>query len=233
VEDQYYPRSHVPSGAVITNAEELLRFASMHLEDGRFEGQQLLSPGSARSMRQPQIESGDFADFWGIGWDIRDIAGVRLFGHSGSTNGYQSQLTLSPEYGFALCIWTNSGRGSLAINPIEEWVLERELGLVKPTPETVELPVAQLERVTGRYVNPRGEVHVLAKDSALRARMWSRDDNDDEMTELPEAVAEALSPDRFAVLEGIFKGEVMNFFPRGAERPTFLRRHGRLFERVE
>jgi CubicO group peptidase (beta-lactamase class C family) len=231
VSDQSYPRNNNPSGAVITNAEELLRFAELHLYDGSFRGRQLLSVQSARSMREPQIESGDFADHWGIGWDIRQFGNGTLYGHGGSTNGFQSQLTILPDKKFALCIWANSGRGRQAIRPIEEWILQQEFGLVRTNPEPVELRVAQFERVSGRYNNPLGEVDISVENGALRVRMRSLREGSDEMVELPDAIARPLSPDRFMVLDGIYKGEVLNFFPRGAERPAFLRRHGRLFDR--
>jgi CubicO group peptidase (beta-lactamase class C family) len=231
VGDQSYPRNNNPSGAVITNAEELLRFAELHLYDGSFRGRQLLSVQSARLMREPQIESGDFADHWGIGWEIREFGGTRLYGHGGSTNGYQSQLTILPEERFALCIWTNSGRGRQAIRPIEAWILQKEFGLVREHPELVELPAEDLQRVSGRYTNPLGDVEICVENGALRVRARSFREGSDEMVALPDAVAQPLTPDRYVTLDGIYKGEALNFFPRGAERPTFLRRHGRLFDR--
>lgn len=228
---QHYPRNNNPSGAVLTNVEELLRFAAMHMNGGMFEGRQLISLESARAMREAQIESGDFADHWGIGWEIRDFGGTRLYGHGGSTCGFQSQLTTCPEKQFALCIWTNSGQGRLAINPIEAWILERELGLVKPAPETVELPDADLERLGGHYTQPLAIVDVEVADGGLLLKGRSVRSAFDQEIELPETRAMPISRDRFAVLDGPFQGEVINFFPRGADTPTFLRRHGRLFER--
>jgi CubicO group peptidase (beta-lactamase class C family) len=232
VASQHYPRNNNPSGAVLTNAEELLRFAALHMNDGVFDGQRLISRENALAMRQEQIESGDFADHWGIGWDIRDYGDVRLYGHGGSTCGFQSQLTIYPEKNFAVCIWTNSGRGRLAINPIEAWILEQEFGLVKPEPETVELSDADLEHLAGMYQQPLGEVEIAVQDGALNLRMWSIDPQEDQRIELPETTAQPITRDRFAVVDGPYKGEVLNFFPRGVEKPTFLRRHGRLFDRV-
>jgi CubicO group peptidase (beta-lactamase class C family) len=232
VASQHYPRNNNPSGAVLTNAEGLLRFAAMHMNNGEFGGRQLLEPESAQAMREIQIEAGDFAEYWGIGWDIRDYGEVRLYGHGGSTCGFQSQLTIYPEQNFAVCIWTNSGRGSLAINPIEAWILEHELGLLEPEPETVSLSDEDIEHLAGTYQQPLGEVEVSVQDGSLRLRMWSIDPDEDQRIELPERTAQPISRERFAVVDGPFKGEIVNFFPRGAEKPTFLRRHGRLFDRV-
>jgi CubicO group peptidase (beta-lactamase class C family) len=227
VADQHYPRNYNPSGAVVTNVEELFRFAAMHMNDGAFDGEQIISGRSARAMREVQTVWGDHAECWGIGWSIREFPGKMLYGHGGSTCGFQSQLTIAPDRNFALCIWTNSGRGSLAISPIEEWILERELGLVEPDPEIVDRPGEDLQRLAGRYMSPRGEIKVDVQDGSLRLAMTSVDPESDTKTELPEAVARPVSRDRFIVLEGPFKGEVINFFPHGVETPTFLRRHAR------
>jgi CubicO group peptidase (beta-lactamase class C family) len=231
VADQHYPRNNNPSGAVVTNVEELFRFAAMHMNDGAFDGEQIISAWSARAMREVQTVCGDHADYWGIGWSIREFPGKTLYGHGGSSCGFQSQLTIDPEERFALCIWTNSGQGRLAIDPIEEWILERELGLVKPDPEVIDLSGEDLQRLAGRYISPLGEVTVDVQDGSLRLAVKSVEPENDTTIELPKRVAQPVSRDRFVVLDGPFKGEVINFFPRGVETPTFLRRHGRLFDR--
>lgn len=228
---QHYPRNNNPSGAILTNAKELLRFAAMHMNDGLYAGRQLISPSSASAMREPQIESGDFADYWGIGWDIREYGKARLYGHGGSTNGFQSQLTISPEHQFAICIWANSGQGRLAINPIEAFILEQELGLRKPVPATTTLSPDALARVTARYVQPQGEIEVEVQEGGLILRATSINSEDDSRSTLPETTVKPLSGDRFIVLDGAYQGEIISFFPWGSTTPAFLRRHGRLFRR--
>jgi CubicO group peptidase (beta-lactamase class C family) len=231
VANQHYPRNNNPSGAVITNAEELLRFAAMHMNDGSYAGRQLISPSSARAMREIQIESGDFADHWGIGWDIRNYGKATLFGHGGSTSGFQSQLTIYPEQNFAVCIWTNSGHGRLAINPIEDWILEHEFGLQKQSPATIDLPGEELSRLAGSYRQPLGEIEVQVEDNGLRLSSVSVNPDDGTRTQMPETTVKPVSSDRFIVLDGPHAGEIVNFFPRETEEPVFLRRHGRLFRR--
>lgn len=231
VANQHYPRNNNPSGAVLTNAGELLLFAAMHIGDGSDGGRQLLKPESARGMREGQIESGDFADEWGIGWDIRDYGDVRLYGHGGSTNGFQSQLTIYPERQFALCIWTNSGHGRLAINPIEAWIIEQEFGLTKREPETTRLGDADLQRLAGTWRQPLGEIRIEIENGGLRLHPRGPASDAGGWVDFPEATARPVDRDRFLINSGPGQGEVLNFFPRDAETPTFLRRHGRLFER--
>jgi CubicO group peptidase (beta-lactamase class C family) len=229
---QHFARNNNPSGAILTNAEELLRFAALHLNDGVFKGRRLISAESAQAMRQPQVESGDFADYWGIGWNIVDYNNSTVYGHGGSTCGFQSQLTIYPEAKFALCIWTNSGQGRLAINPIEAWILEQELGLKKSRLQSIELSDNELQRLVGHYTQPMAVLDVEVAEGGLVLNGRSKSIQFDQEIELPETRAMPIDRDRFAVLDGPFAGEIINFFPRGSETPTFLRRHGRLFERV-
>jgi CubicO group peptidase (beta-lactamase class C family) len=233
VADQHYARNNNPSGAIFTNADELLRFAAMHMNDGVLDGRRLLSPESARAMREAQVDLGDMATQWGLGWNLRRFDSKSLVGHSGTTCGFQSQLTLSPEDNVAFVIWTNSYQGRLAINPIEKWILKQELGLEEPTPAPVQLPSAQLERLAGRYSTKTGEINVSAVDDALQLAMSMSYSEVEEPVEYPTTTFVPLNEELFVVLEGPFTGERIRFFDRGTDSPVFLRRHGRMFDRAD
>ena len=92
----------------------------------------MLSAAAAQAMRTPQIKAANFADQWGIGWDIRDFGGTRVISHGGSINGFQTHLTLVPAQGVAIAILTNSARGSAAVRNIEPAALEQVCGLRAP-----------------------------------------------------------------------------------------------------
>ena len=154
VAPQGYPRNRLPAGGVVTNAPELLRFAALHLGDGAVDGTRVLSAEAARAMRTPQIKAANFADQWGIGWDIRDFGGTQVISHGGSINGFQTHLTLVPEQGVAIAILTNSARGSAAVRNIEPAALEQVCGLRAPERPRVTLSDAESARYAGRYEQP-------------------------------------------------------------------------------
>ena len=78
-----YPRARRPSGRLVSNVRDLLRFG----------GRLLADPGSAR-LRVPlgQPTSG----VYGLGLGGERVGGVEVWGHSGSYGGFQSSFRLSP-----------------------------------------------------------------------------------------------------------------------------------------
>jgi CubicO group peptidase (beta-lactamase class C family) len=121
-------RSQGPCGGTLTcRAADLLGFARMHLNDGRGpDGRQVLSAGSARLMRQPQVDVIDpllLAEAWGLGWEVNRTADPVVVGHGGDTEGQHAQLYLVPDTGVAVCLLDNGEDG-----PLREELLGELLG---------------------------------------------------------------------------------------------------------
>ena len=231
---QGYPRNRLPAGGVIANAPDLLRFAAFHLGDGTAGAQRLLPAASLRAMREPQIDAGNFADAWGIGWDIRTIDGARVIAHGGSINGFQTQLTLVPEQGVAVAILTNSGRGSAAIRGIEAAALAECCGLRASPPARVALPDAELARFAGRYTQPLLEFVVTVDSGALRVA-WTANDPVVGTLAMPPLTLAPLGGWAFVVTGGEQEGSRVEFIPtvdRDGEAVRFIRVGGRLADKV-
>jgi CubicO group peptidase (beta-lactamase class C family) len=97
-------------GTLAMRAADLLTFAKMHLRDGDgSDGARVLSPQSARLMREPQVTMVDpvMGQAWGLGWEIGRVDEPVIVGHGGNTNGQMAQLFLVPERGVAICVLTN------------------------------------------------------------------------------------------------------------------------------
>jgi CubicO group peptidase (beta-lactamase class C family) len=94
-----------PTGGMKISAEDLARYMIMHMYDGTSHGVRIMSPGSARLMRQP------IADEEGYGLAMREtkdvIAGVTLKGHTGSAYGLYSAMFFDPEKKFGFVVITN------------------------------------------------------------------------------------------------------------------------------
>src|SRR5260221_1500977 len=99
------PRGGAPAGGISSNAADQVKWARFHLGDGRgADGSVVLSKELLDLMKVPTVEMKGSAlgDYVGISWLMRDVDGVRLVGHGGTTNGHHSDFTTVPERGFAI-----------------------------------------------------------------------------------------------------------------------------------
>lgn len=231
--DQYYPRNRLPAGGVYANVPDLLRFARFHLGDGTVDGQRVIGAETLRAMREPQRQAANWADQWGIGWDIRTIDGVQVIGHGGSINGFKSLLTLVPEKQAALVVLTNSGRGDLANRAIERWFLEQELGLVNPSPATVTLDDAQADRIAGRYSGMDSTIDIVRDGDGFRLELTSPGPNGGEPVRWPDESFAPISEWELINTAGPATGTRIDVVPTAEGAPRYLRMHGRLFDRAE
>lgn len=231
VADQYYPRNRIPAGGVISNVPDLLRFAQFHMGDGTVEGKRVLSEASLRAMHEPQREAGNWADAWGIGWDIRAIDGMQVSSHGGSIAGNRLHLTVVPERDWALVSLTNSSRGSAANRVIERAALEYELGLRAPEPERVHLSIDDLTRFAGHYRNAEVEIDISVADGGLLLHIVGPGPNGGDPVAFPDETLVPVGEREFLHTEGDNAGERLDFILNHDGTPRYLRMHGRLYDR--
>lgn len=79
-----YPLREIghPGGGLISSAKELANYLIMHMDQGEFEGEQLVKPETLAEAHSPHIsrEVGDY----GYGWAIKEFEGEKFVGHGGS-----------------------------------------------------------------------------------------------------------------------------------------------------
>jgi CubicO group peptidase (beta-lactamase class C family) len=142
-----YPRARRPSGGLVSNVPDLLRF-----------GEWLLAtPGLAR-MRV--VHGKPAAGVYGLGLFGERVGGVEVWGHGGSWGGFQSSLLTIPDKGAVFVGLTNHSRGAKALHDVENVFFERVLGARRRVPETYELPDDALEGFAGSYANSDGWIEV-------------------------------------------------------------------------
>jgi CubicO group peptidase (beta-lactamase class C family) len=142
-----YPRARRPSGGLVSNVPDLLRF-----------GQWLLATPELGRMRV--VHGKPTGGVYGLGLFGERVGGVEVWGHSGSWGGFQSSLLLIPDHGAVFVGLTNHSRGSKALFDIENTFFERVLGARRRVPETLELPDDALEGFTGSYTNSDAWIEV-------------------------------------------------------------------------
>lgn len=221
------PRRANPAGGIIATVAELIRFAEMHIGDGRYGDVQILKPETARMMRDLQTEA-DFTRRWGLGWSLREIDCVRAVEHTGATNGFMGRLCVIPERNFALAIVTNGETGGSLHSAIYAHILQQVVGFRRTTPAPVALTRAQLARFEGHYFTGLADILIEMDGNGLVMHRMHIDPFTREITERPPARLSPVSETIFAIEEGPLSGGfgelILN--PDGSVR--FLRAGGRL-----
>jgi CubicO group peptidase (beta-lactamase class C family) len=132
-----YPRARRPSGGLVSNVPDLLRF-----------GRRLLAVPDLRV-----VHGKPPAGVYGLGLFGERVGGVDVWGHGGSWGGYQSSLLLVPSRQAVFAGLTNASRGGKVRRALEDEFLARLLGARRRRPDTVALSAEDLRAVAGSYSN--------------------------------------------------------------------------------
>ncbi len=229
------PRAVNPAGGIISTVDDLLTFAQFHLAGGvTRDGQRLLSEATTRALWQPQIKAANFAEAYGIGWETRELDGVRLIGHGGSTNGFNARLTIVPERQFAVAILTNSGRGSAMYEEVIADLLAERFGLRAVKPQPISLPADALAAFAGVYVRPDGRITFSVTGDGLRREMTFTSLLEGKTETYPPQDLRPISAAEFVVVTpGEDLDSRLDFLPGDDGRPRYLRMGGRLAAREQ
>lgn len=125
-----------PSGAIVSSAEDMAKFALFQLGDGTWEGERLVSEAMMQEMHKHQmIGTPYFWDFeetqcaeYGLGWFTDIYRGRKLINHGGNTNGFSAQMTLLPEDDFAIVALSNA-TSNFAVNALGHYAADEALGV--------------------------------------------------------------------------------------------------------
>jgi CubicO group peptidase (beta-lactamase class C family) len=229
-----FSRQVTPAGNLMAPVDQLLRFAQLHLGDGRIEGKRLLDASLTREMRVPSSAAAEGQATFGIGWAIRPVGDEPAVMHNGGTNGFRALLTVLPERDFAVAILTNGSEGDSAHSALNEWALQRYRGVQpKPPAEPVTLPTPQLERWVGTWERHDRQLEIELGDSELVGELITTEPRMVTFTgERTPFQLDPLSETSFRVRSGDLKGLVLDFIEiesdaRGNYRA--LVRHGSRF----
>jgi CubicO group peptidase (beta-lactamase class C family) len=224
------PRGNAPAGGMSATARDQITWAKFHLGDGTApDGTRLLSRESLDLMKQPTAEMRGSAlgDYVGISWLLKDIDGVRLVGHGGTTNGQYSNFTMVPERNFAYISMTNTGpTGSQLNHELEKWALEHFLGLKDVEPEQLNLGDEALAAYAGNFETIAAAVAIRSENGRLIAQITIKPEMAAALREQGEEVPDEQPPiplailagdgDQYVVADGPAKG-MRGYFSRDAD----------------
>lgn len=222
----------LPQGGLITNAADLMRFASFHLGDGSSEDRVLIEPGLLGEMQEPQIKATGSADAYGLGWAIRSVGGEKVIGHGGLNAGYRAHLALVPKRRSAIAVLTNSESGGGAILEIVDAFFETFLGLTREDQPIVGLGPKAQEVYVGEYSLPNLRISVSIEGDIVRLDIVEADRVTLVPTERPPVRIRPLGSHEFLVLDGPSIGTKADFVVGASGRAEYMRYQGRLLRRL-
>ena len=190
-----------PAGALNATASDMGHYISMFLNNGHYKGRQILDSATVAKMFHTSFRHYEKAEYGRLlGFSEQGWYGLKLYGHTGTAQGFNSQLTLIPEKKIGLFISVNSGnhltpKTKLFINQftydvlaqlMPESMVEKENAKVSPAIGSVDEP---LEAFTGKYryswygfrtleklgilIGLAPEIEIVKKDNTLEILQWN------------------------------------------------------------
>jgi CubicO group peptidase (beta-lactamase class C family) len=117
-EDMRLPAFRLPitttaSGAITTSVTDLANWMRLHLGRGEFDGERLLPAALIGELHAPRVYNTlpGYAEFgeahYGLGFQCNSYRGDRLVEHGGGWTGWNTQMTLLPDFGIGVAVFTN------------------------------------------------------------------------------------------------------------------------------
>lgn len=179
-----------PAGGIRSSLSDMTRWLIMQMNNGLFEGNQVVSDANLDETRQPQTIVATPMDephhFYGMGWSIETTDPFNMIWHTGATSGASSFVAFLPGAEIGIVVLTNLGGIALPENlgrrffdlylgnASVDWVGDALADAIEEASAPPEEPPANpapslpLIDYCGTYANaPYGEVEVVQEGDAL------------------------------------------------------------------
>lgn len=230
-------RSSAPAGAIVSTANDQLKWAAFSMGDGRApSGKRLLKKSTLKLMQKEQFHVGNMAEHMGIAWMINYTDGVKIVRHGGTTNGQLSAFVMVPEKGFAVTVLTNSTAGRTVNRAVVAWALENYLGLKDEASPPIRVDRSELDDYVGKYrveTSPTMMIDVSPRRGGLAIIFPTPPaTNDQRPPRIPALPFHFYAPDRFVISSGPYSGTRSDFVRSPSGKVAWLRFGGRLYRRL-
>lgn len=125
-----------PAGSINASPNEMAKWVTMLLRQGKYEGQTLLAPKMVKELFKPrsivstELDSSyyTFHNLYGLGWFITDYRGHLRHEHGGNIDGFSANVALYPRDSLGIIVLTNmNGTGLPGV--VRNYVADKLLGL--------------------------------------------------------------------------------------------------------
>ncbi len=197
--------NYTPAGALKATAEDMANFIVMHLQDGKFKDEQILSAGMLSKMHEQQFTNHKSLPGWTYGFYEKSLNGHRIIMHGGANRlGHSSKLFLFPEKQLGFFLASNTFNPELRENFIVEFMDQ-----FFPADNDFDLPVmlpVNTEAdggITGNYSSTRQSRNSIEKITLLMGQLTVQVENDYLQLTYPQNFK---SPERWSKVEpGLFQ----------------------------
>ena len=158
-----------PAGSCSVSAMDMTRFMIAHLQNGRYEGTQILKPETAQLMHSRQYALRPDINGMALGFYEESRNGQRIIGHGGDTQYFHSDMHLMLDAGVGFFISYNSaGKGEIgAREAVWHKFLDRYFPYEPPAGTKPATAAQDAGSVAGRYIASRRSENTLLKAFGL------------------------------------------------------------------
>ncbi len=146
-----------PAGSSSVTAMDMTHFMLAHLQDGKYEGAQILKPETVQLMHSRQFANLPDMNAMCLGFYEETRNGHRIIGHAGDTEYFHSDLHLVPDAQLGLFISYNSagkGEGRLR-EAVWHAFLDRYFPYEPPKADAPSTSAQDIRQVSGHYIVSR------------------------------------------------------------------------------
>lgn len=150
-------RGITPAANLSSTVEDLGRYASFHMLEGRNTPGQILKGSTLREMHRVHWLQPGWRSGWGLGFSVTKSDERVTYGHGGWVGGNRSQLTISPKEKVAVVVIVNADDG------VPAFFAHRAMSLLAPaiakaaaTPAPEPRPDPAWKAYVGSYTDPSG-----------------------------------------------------------------------------
>ncbi len=147
-----------PAGSASVTAADMANFMMAHLQNGQFEGKEILKPETAKLMHSAAFENAPGMNSMALGFYEETRNGHRIIGHGGDTMCFHSDLHLVPDANVGFFVSYNSAGKGEASPRTAVWhaFLDRYYPYQPPAADKAADPPGDAKAVAGYYVGSRG-----------------------------------------------------------------------------
>ena len=102
-----FDRGGLGSGGLSSSAQDMTRYLSLYLNQGRRGATPLVSPGGAAELQRAGVPTGQDGVSYAMGWDVGQIDGTTAISHDGSGFDSHANVVLIPDRGWGVVVMEN------------------------------------------------------------------------------------------------------------------------------